>query len=250
MEKKESSLFASASVLLVTLNIVAFGQEAKVLNQLVQSQMYKVRMANVRLGRTMQSASNLLDRRTRAIKIRNKPIGSVLATIAYDNGIPIGLDSGDLEHLPDRDISLDVPGTSLRILLDKVIEKEPRYTWKLIGSVIHVWPATTRDPLIVALLETKISRFAFAEDTSKNKIQIDLMELPEIKTQMTIARVEPLVFINSPLSPTNTLKRVSLDESNLRLREILDKIILGPEVKQWVITRMRMDGKDVISLQF
>jgi hypothetical protein len=250
MEKKESSLFAGASVLLVTLNIVGFGQEAKALNQLVQSQTHRVRMANVRLSRTMQSASDLLDRRTRAIEIRNKPIGSVLATIAYDNGIPIGLDSGDLEHLPDRDISLDAPETSLRILLDKVIEKEPRYTWKLIGGVIHVWPATTRDPLIAALLDTKISRFAFAEDTSKNKIQIDLMELPEIKTQMTIAHVEPLVFVNSPLSPTHTLKGVSLDESNLRLREILDKIILGPEVKQWIMTRMKVDGKEFISLQF
>lgn len=240
MKKKRSSLFAGATLLLLTLSPVVLGQD--------------VRMADVRISGALQSASRnvseLLDRRTRAIEITNKPIGSVLAAIAYDNSIPIGLDSGDLEHLPDRDISLDVPETSLRILLDKVIEKEPRYTWKLAGGVIHFWPATTRDPLIAALLETKISHFAFAEDTSKNKIQIDLMELPEIKTQMTVARVEPLVFVNSPLSPTNTLKGVSLDASDLRLREILDKIILGPEVKQWVMTRMRVDGKEFISLQF
>ena len=119
------------------------------------------------------------------------------------------------------------------------------------GGVIHFSPATTRDPLIAALLDTRISRFAFADDTSKNQIQIDLMELPEIKMQMNTAGVEPSVFRQiPPLSPTNILRGVSLDESNLRLRKILDKIILGPEVKQWVITRMRMDGKDVISLQF
>ena len=249
MEKKTRPLFACASVLLLTLNPVARGQEIKGLNQWAQT-----RKPEVHISGAMQSASrndsDLLDRKTQAIDIINKPIGSVLAAIAYDNSVPIGLELGDLEVLPEREISLNVPATSLRILLNKVIEKEPRYTWKLVGSVIHFSPATTRDSLIATLLDIKISRFAFAEDTSKNKIQVDLMQLPEIKSQMTIARVEPLVFVNSPLSPTFTLKGVSLDGSNLRLGEILDKIILGPEVKQWVMTRMRMDGSDVISLQF
>ena len=78
MENRKCPLFTCASVLLLTLNAVALGQELKGLNQLAQTRQPEIDMlaepCNPRHGMTL----DLLDRKTQAIDIRNKQIGSVL----------------------------------------------------------------------------------------------------------------------------------------------------------------------------
>jgi hypothetical protein len=60
--------------------------------------------------------------------------------------------------------------------------------------------------------------------------------LPEIQTQLIVADVAPMVFLNFG-SMHRVGKGISFDESNLTLREMLDRIILKTDIKRWVIAR-------------
>jgi hypothetical protein len=62
------------------------------------------------------------------------------------------------------------------------------------------------------------------------------MVLPEIRSKLVIAGVEPLTF-NGPGSWTKLGKDTYFNESNLTLRELLDRIVLKTEIRQWVISR-------------
>jgi len=192
------------------------------------------------------NASDVLNRRTRATEIRGKSIPSLLSTISDLYDIPIGVELGDPIVTPERKIDLIVPETSLRLLLDTMISKDRRYVWKLESGVIHLLP-TQRDPVIAAFLNTRISHFAFAEGTSKNKIMADILALPEIRAQMMSAGVKYTFFEEWP-SPESSVK-VSIDESNLTLAELLDKIVLGSNLKQWLVSRITTGHDEFIALQ-
>ena len=114
--------------------------------------------------------------------------------------------------------------------------KDPRYTWKLEGGVIHVWPVSGRDTLLATLLDERISHFSIIGDASRYRIYNDIMELPEIRSKLVIAGVEPMIFLASG-SMTKLGKDTLFNESNLKLRELLDRIVLKTEIRQWVITR-------------
>jgi hypothetical protein len=62
------------------------------------------------------------------------------------------------------------------------------------------------------------------------------MHLPEIRSKLAIAGVEPLTFRGRG-SSTKLGKDTFFNESNLTLRELLDKIVLNTDIKLWVISR-------------
>lgn len=152
----------------------------------------------------------------------------------YD--IPVGIELGDEKRTPYRKINLDLPETNLKDFLDSVIAADPRYSWKLEGGVIHVWPVSQRDPLLATLLDEKVFHFSIIGGASRYGIYNDIMDLPEIRSKLIIAGVEPLIFLG-PGSMTKLGKETFLNESNLTLRELLDRIVLKTEIRQWVISR-------------
>lgn len=178
---------------------------------------------------------DLLTRRIGATSINGESIDQALGRLT-EYGIPLGIELGDTKVSPRREIDLDLPETSLKDFLDSVVAKDPRYTWKLERGVIHVWLVSERDTLLASLLDTKISHFAIVGDASKYRVYTDIMNLPEIKAQLATAGVEPMIFLGSG-SMTKLKKDTVFDESNLTLKELLDKIVLKTEIKQWVITR-------------
>ena len=179
---------------------------------------------------------NLLGIEIRATAIKGESIDQVLDVLAEEYGIRVGIELGDEKLTPRREINFDLPETNLKDFLDSVIAKEPRYTWKLEGGVIHLWPVRERDPLLTTLLDTKISHFAFIGEVNRYAVYYDIMDLPEVRSKLIIAGVEPLTF-RGPGAAANFGKDTFFDESNLTLRELLDKIILKTEIKQWVISR-------------
>lgn len=180
--------------------------------------------------------ADLLTLQIKATAIKGESISQVLEGLASEYGIAVGIELGDQKLTPRREINLDLPETNLKDFLDSLIAKDPRYTWKLEGSVIHVWPVIGRDTLVATLLDTKVSPFAITDGTSRHRVYTDVMNLPEIKTKLIIAGVEPVSFLSSG-SMTKLGKGALFNEPNLTLRELLDKIVLQTEMEQWVISR-------------
>ena len=185
------------------------------------------------------SAFNELDLLTRQIKptaIKGESIDQVLDLLASEYDIPVGIELGDEKRTPYRKINLDLPVTNLKEFLDSLVAKDSRYTWKLEGGVIHIWPVSGRDILLATLLDEKISHFSIIGEASRNRIYSDIMDLPEIRSKLIIAGVEPLTFLG-PGSWAKLGKETFFNESNLTLRELLDRIVLKTEIRQWVISR-------------
>jgi len=179
---------------------------------------------------------DLLTRQIKATSIKGESIAQVLDLLASEYDIPVGIELGDEKRTPHRKINLDLEETNLKDFLDSVIEKDPRYTWKLEGGVIHVWPVSGRDPLLATLLDEKISHFSIIGAASRYQIYNDIMDLPEIRSKLVIAGVEPMIFLASG-SMTKLAKETLVNESNLTLRELLDRIVLKTEIRQWVLSR-------------
>ena len=178
---------------------------------------------------------DLLTRQIKATAIKGETIDQVIGHLT-EYGISVGIELGDEKVTPRHEINLDLPETNLKDFLDSVIAKDPRYSWKLEGGVIHVWPGSDRDSLLAALLDTKVSPFTIPDGASRYGIYNDVMNLPEIKTKMMVAGVEHLVF-RGPGSWGKIEKGAMFNDPGLTLRELLDKIVLRTEIKQWVILR-------------
>ncbi len=179
---------------------------------------------------------DLLSIQIRPTAIKGKSINQVLELLSEEYGMRVGIDLGDEKLTPRREINLNLPETNLKDFLNSVIAKDPRYTWKLEGGVIHIWPVSERDTLLSTLLDTKISHFAIIGEMSIYGIYNDILDLPEIKSKLVIAGVAPLTF-RGPGSWAKLSKETFFNESNLTMRELLDRIVLKTEVKQWVISR-------------
>jgi hypothetical protein len=179
---------------------------------------------------------DLLSIKIKAIAIKGESIDQVLGFLTEEYGVRVGIELGDEKLTPRREINLDLPETTLKDFLDSLIAKDPRYTWKLEGRVIHLWPVRERDPLLTTLLDTKISHFALVGEVNRYAVYYNIMDLPEVRSKLIIAGVEPLTF-RGPGAAAKFGKDTFFDESNLTLRELLDRIILKTEIKQWVISR-------------
>lgn len=184
---------------------------------------------------------DLLSRPIRATVIKGETIDQVLDLLAVEYGIPVGIELGD-SKLKRQEIDWTVPKTTVQKFLDDLITKDSRYAWKLEGGIIHVWPLTERDAFVTTLLNTKISHFSFPESTTRYAIFNDIFKVPEIQTQLINADVAPMVFLNFG-SMHRVGKGISLYESNLTLRELLDRIVLKTDIKRWVITRWGDKGE-------
>lgn len=179
--------------------------------------------------------ADLLAQQIRPTSIKGETIDQVLDILTSDYGIPIGIVLGDERTTPRREIDLNLPETTVKDFLDSVIGKDPRYTWKLEGRVIHVRPSTGSDAFLTTLLDTRISHFGFSKDATRYAIFSDILKVPEIQTKLIVADVEPLIFRMGPMQRVGM--GISFQESNLTLRELLDRIILKTDIKRWVLLR-------------
>ena len=109
-------------------------------------------------------------RQIRQTAIKGETFDQALGILTRNYGIPIGIELGDPKLTARREIELNLPETNVREFLDSLVAKDPQYTWKLEGGVIHVRPLKGRDALLTALLDTKVSHFAFAEGASRYRI--------------------------------------------------------------------------------
>ena len=187
--------------------------------------------------------TNLLQRRIGPTQTTGQTIDQLLATISAQYQIPIGMDLADANQ-KDCEINLDLPETNLKSFLDSVVNKDPRYNWTLGNGVIHISPVKGRDSLLAKLLETRLTHFAFAEGATRYRIKSDILEIPEIKTQLISAGVEPMILPKSSMISLGD--GVALNETNLTLSDLLDKIILKGDVKSWTLARWGANNEYIV----
>ena len=185
---------------------------------------------------------DLLARHIKATAIKGESIDHVLGLLAVDYGIPVGIELGDPKLTPDRKIDLELPDTNVKNFLDAAIAKDPRYTWKLEGGVIHLWPLNGRDTFVATLQDAKISHFAFIGEATRYAVCNDIMNLPEIRSKLVTAGIDPMILANFG-SIHKFDKNTYFDESNLTLKELLDKIVLRTDMKRWVLARWGEKGE-------
>jgi len=186
--------------------------------------------------------SDILTRKIRATTIKGQVFDRVLADLTSDYNIPIGIELGDYALGSRREIHLDLPEMSLKEFLDALFAKDSQHTWKLEHGVIHVWPLVGRDSFLATLLDTKISHFSITGGASKCQIYNDIMSLPEIRSRLIVAGVEPMIFLNSG-TMQKIRKDIWFDETTLTLRELLDRIVQKTEGKRWVLYRWGKDNE-------
>ena len=112
--------------------------------------------------------------------------------------------------------------------------------------MIHVWPVSGRDTLLATLLSERISHFSIIGDASRYRNYNDIMELPEIRSKLVIAEHCRTHDLLASGSMTKLGKDTLFNESNLKLRELLDRMGLKTEIRQWVITHWGKNSQYVV----
>jgi hypothetical protein len=180
--------------------------------------------------------ADVLNQSIRAVTIKGQTITQALEILTSEYQIPIGIELANQKDNPQSRIDLELPQTTLKEFLDSVVSKDSRYTWRLEGEVVHVWPKTDRDTLVATLLDTKISHFAVEDGASRYRIHNDILDLPEIKTKLIVADVAPMLFLN--FSSMDKLdKGVVFEVSDLTLKDLLNRLAQKTKIKRWVIRR-------------
>lgn len=187
--------------------------------------------------------TDVLERSVGPLRIKGETIDGILEIISADYKIPMGIDLADSKKSPNREFDVNLPEMALTSVLDYLVLQDPRYSWKLKGQVVHFSPVKDRDNLLATLLDTKLNRVSFSSELPQSDIKYEILSLPEIKTKLAEARVEPLMFEMG--IPSKKLG-VSLEHSNLTLRELLDQITLSTTRRFWVLSRWGDDNKYIV----
>jgi hypothetical protein len=184
------------------------------------------------LGQT--DASELLGRKL-TVHVSDATLIYVLATLAVDHRIPVGLEKSSA-HKDEKKVNIDVEGATLREVLDSIARQEPAYRWEVIDGVINFTPAHDRHGFVMTLLDTPVSRFAPAKGIDKFQLRNTVLELPEVQSLMAsneirIDRFSDYVDRRSIYADDE----VDLSISKTNVRSVLNKVIRDSEHKMWVI---------------
>ncbi|MBK8149582.1 MAG: hypothetical protein IPK58_15610 [Acidobacteria bacterium] len=112
-----------------------------------------------------------------SLKVEERTIRQVLNTIAYEYGVPIGLEVAVSDDIA-RTISFSATNSSLTEVLDLIAQKDPSYTWEYRDGVINFYPKSEfRDTILFNLLETRIKTFNVRKRLSRLELRKSLTEI-------------------------------------------------------------------------
>jgi hypothetical protein len=127
-------------------------------------------------------------------------------------------------------------------VLDSIVKQNPAYTWQASETSIRVFPRSEfRDPLLLTLLELRISRFVLPKRSAKLTFRQTLSGKPELKSLLADYAVSSSIEVFSPHDIAPFGNDFSLDVENATVRSILDKVITDSPTKYWFINR---DGEN------
>ena len=173
------------------------------------------------------------------LQLEAKNINLLLSEIAYKYGVPISLEvAADDDLSKSTRLTVELKSGTLANVLDRIVQQKPSYTWEVTDKTIRVFPKNAaRDPVLHALLETKISRFVIQKPTTKYTFREMLTRRPELEALLASNGVSPSneTFSSYDVRPFG--RDFSMDLAEVRVRSILDYVIKNSPTKYWFINR-------------
>lgn len=189
-------------------------------------------------------ASNALDVSIKDISIKGRDLGATLEAISIKYNVPIGFECSDSELTQNTKINLVVKNTSLRNVLDLLVQQNSNYIWDVNDEVINFVPLKAKSAFVKKLLQTKIALFNPRKNSNKEEVKAYLAQLPEVKE--LFKKVNPFTF--SVVESNSSKKKLSDDalnsRTNINFRSILNEIVKNSDDKFWTIRGINVDKDD------
>ena len=155
---------------------------------------------------------------------------------------PVGVDVAQGEGAGEdskADYRLNLKKGKLSDLLTQFAAEHDRYTWKIEGGVVSVFPKDGhRDPRLRELLATEVGNFSVKEKTDCQTFAQSLLNTPEVRETLGGYALTYDTGRFGGFYIQQLGQSFSLNVSNVRLKEVLDKVVKeSPVAKTWVIRR-------------
>ncbi|HMH44513.1 MAG TPA: hypothetical protein VK557_13565 [Pyrinomonadaceae bacterium] len=174
-------------------------------------------------GQPRQSKSEVL----RNVEFNNIDMGSILAALANEYDVAIGLEA-DPEK-PRSQISFHLQNVIFSQILDGIVQAEPRYSWREDDGSIHVFPVNKG----FDLLDSRIQSLQL-KDVNRALAINRLFGLPEVQALILSKNLKPI--LPSPLDRARD-EKLSFDLRDVTLRQALNQIAHASGSNFWVIRR-------------
>jgi hypothetical protein len=166
--------------------------------------------------------------RLRAIHLNGMSMDAVLAVLADDYGVTIGLETDPKK--PKSEITLDLREVTFPDILNGIVQSEPRYQWREQEGFIEVFPVNVG----LSLLDTPIGSFE-VKDVNRDLAINRLLGLPEVRAQILSMNLKPRP--PSPLSERTRDEKLSFNLNGVTLRQALNRIAQDSRANFWVFRR-------------
>ena len=182
------------------------------------------------------------------LHLTNATLLYAISTLCVDHRVPVGLEIAPGER-NEATLNIDAQQARLRDILDQITAQEPAYKWEVRDGVINLVPVSERDKFFEKLLNTPVNLFAPAKGLTKFEIRDAILDLPEVKEQLTASKISAShrSYFNRPSIYSNP--DVDLNISNTDVRGVLNKVIKDSEHKLWVLD-WTDKKKQVIEISF
>ena len=185
------------------------------------------------VAQTRQRDNNLESRKV-TIESTTLDASSLLSDLAAHYKVPIGFESiGPDGEEPAKEIKINIQNGTVRDVLDELVRADPRYKWEMVDGVINVGPVTDRENF----LDVVVDSFSISPKASRLEIRKALTNLPQVKAILENEGVRPMHVMLSSADVREISPTFSLNSSNVKVRTILNKIIVESDSHFWVVSR-------------
>ncbi len=178
------------------------------------------------------------------------PLGRVLYRLAFQTGIPIGLEVADFDDWeafeydpylvilrsgdragwqvmgetpgwriePIRSFSLNTNHSRFEDVLDDLVAQMQSYRWEIRDGVVNIFPKRRKSKLIKEFLETEIRNFKFPKGKSIKRLMDSMYELTELE-RFSIAPA-----IGGTLGEDKFTLSEDVEFSNITVKELLNRL--------------------------
>lgn len=177
----------------------------------------------------------VLDKMANVVDIQAFDFSVAVQKLGQIYNVPVGFESSPSDKSVKQDIQLRK--ATLREALNFVVTKSnPSYAWSFDDGAVTVYPKNDRDIVLENILSVKIERIQTDKKSSKLQIRDQLVNLPEIGSELIKYDLRPLnleFFESQPPVSAN----VGLCMSDTTFRRVLKEIATQSGSNFWIVSR-------------
>lgn len=173
-----------------------------------------------------------------AVSIKRSNVPLALSDIADTYDVPIGVEiSPDDDLQKERHIVVRLDSGTLKDVLNSVVSQNPLYDWDIEDGVVNVFPKGNREPLLKALLETRMGAFSIPPGTTRFTFRETLTESPELKGVLSGFGVKSNneIFLSRDVAALGP--NFSLNLSDVTVKTVLNRVIRDSNARYWIVNR-------------